>query len=268
MAACALDVKNLVVYFDHEDLYDSINWDDVVANPVSELPKVISPCKVQFAKKNRIEKLPVFYTNLENIRVDQAIDNETESGSKEYELWDTDNEIEEGDVDLFEDLVYSHVNVVKDNKKAKGSKLKILVVARPAQGIEEEDTDDEGLDLPESDGEGDVRLRFTSSSEVYTFHVGLFPSIQKVREAITEYNIRNGVEIKLPKNDKTRVKVHCAEGCPWNLYVSLDSRSNFFVVKTYYGVHNCQKEWVLKRCTAKWFLYVTRCLQEGVPCWL
>ena len=273
MAACALDVKNLVVYFDHEDLYDSINWDDVVANPVSELPKVISPCKVQFAKKNRIEKLPVFYTNLENIRVDQAIDNETESGSKEYELWDTDNEIEEGDVDLFEDLVYSHVNVVKDNKKAKGSKLKILVVARPAQGIEEEDTDDEGLDLPESDGEGDVRLRFTSFTEEDmqnpTFHVGLvFPSVQKVREAITEYSVRNRVEIKLPRNDKTRVRAHCADGCPWNLYVSWDSRSNSFVVKTYYGVHNCQKEWVLKRCTAKWFLYVTRCLQEGVPCWL
>ena len=129
-------------------MYNSVNWNDVVANPVSELPKVISPCKVQFAKKNRIEKLPVFYTNLENIRVDQAIDNETESGSKEYELWDTDNEIEEGDADLFEDLFYSHVNVVKDNKKAKGSQLKTLAISRPVQGSDEDDTDAEDLDLP------------------------------------------------------------------------------------------------------------------------
>ena len=65
------------------------------------------------------------------------------------------------------------ITSVKDNKKAKGRKLKTLIVSRRG----EEDTDDEGLDLPESDGEGDVRLRFTSSSEVYTFHVGLFPSI-------------------------------------------------------------------------------------------
>ena len=257
MAACALDVENLVVYFDHEDLYGSVNWDDVVPNLVSELPKVISPCKVQFAEKNRTEKLPIFYINLDNIRVDQDVDNETESGSKDDELWDSDNEIEEGDADLFEDLVYSHVNVIKDNKKAKGSILKTLVVARPVQGIGKEDTDDEGLDLPESDGEGDVRLRFTSFTEEDmqnpTFHVGLvFPSVQKVREAITEYSVRNRIEIKLPRNDKTRVRAHCAEGCPWNLYVSLDSRSNFFVVKTYYGVHNCQKEWVLKRCTANW----------------
>ena len=46
MATCAEDVKNLVVYFDHEDLFGEVNGDDDVANLVSDLPKVISPCKV------------------------------------------------------------------------------------------------------------------------------------------------------------------------------------------------------------------------------
>ncbi|KAG0537169.1 hypothetical protein BDA96_03G125000 [Sorghum bicolor] len=45
IATYAEDVKILVVYFDHQDLYDEINWDDFVANPVPELSKVISPCK-------------------------------------------------------------------------------------------------------------------------------------------------------------------------------------------------------------------------------
>jgi hypothetical protein len=165
MATCAEDVKHLVVYFDQEDLYDEVNWDDFVANQVPELPKVISPCKTQYAEKNLAQKLHVFYTNLENIRVDQDVHNDVGSGSENDVLWDSDNEIEKGDADLFEDLVSSHVNVVKDNKKAKGSKLKTLAISRPIQGSDEEDTDDEGLDLPESDGEDDVRLRFTSFSE-------------------------------------------------------------------------------------------------------
>ena len=134
------------MYFDHEDLYDEVNWDDFVANQVPKLPKVISPCKAQYVEKNPIQKLPFFYTNLENIRVDQVVHNDTGSGSEDDVLWDNDNEIEDGDADLFEDLVSSHVNVVKDNKKAKGSKLKTLAISRPVQGSDEEDTDDEGLE--------------------------------------------------------------------------------------------------------------------------
>jgi hypothetical protein len=102
---------------------------------------------------------------LENIRVDQAADNEPESGSEDDVLWDNDNEIEQGDADIFEDLVSSHLNVIKGNKKAKGSKLKTIVISRLVQGSGREDTDDEGLDLPKSNREGDVRLRFTSFSE-------------------------------------------------------------------------------------------------------
>ncbi|XP_066323556.1 uncharacterized protein [Miscanthus floridulus] len=190
MATCAEDVKNLIVYFVHEDMFREVDWDDVVANPVTELPK----------------------TNLDNIRVDQAVDSEDDV------LWDSDNEIEEGDTDLFDALVTSHVQV-KDHKKAKGNKLKTLEISRPVQGSDEEDTNDEGLDLPESDGEGDVRLRFSSFNgedmQNLAFHVGLvFADVQKLRDAITEYTIRNRVEIKMPRNEKARLKAHCAEGCP------------------------------------------------------
>ena len=103
MTTCAEHVKNLVVYFDHEDLYDEVNWDDFVANPVPKLPKVISPCKAQYVEKNPTQKLPVFYTNLENIRVDQAVHNDVGSGSENDVLWDSDNEIEEEDADLLGD---------------------------------------------------------------------------------------------------------------------------------------------------------------------
>ena len=33
-------VKNLVVYFDHNDCVAGVQWDDVVSNTVAQLPKV------------------------------------------------------------------------------------------------------------------------------------------------------------------------------------------------------------------------------------
>ena len=80
-------------------------------------------------------------------------------------------------------------------------------------------TDEEYLDLPDSDGEGEVRMRFRSfmpedlSNPV--FKVGMvFPSVEVLRKAITEYSLKNRVEIKMPRNDRTRIGAHCAEGCP------------------------------------------------------
>lgn len=58
--------------------------------------------------------------------------------------------------------------------------------------------------------------------------------------------------MKMPRNDKTRVGAHCAEGCPWQLYASKNARSKTILVKRYVAQHNCRREWTLKRCTAKW----------------
>lgn len=80
------------------------------------------------------------------------------------------------------------------------------------------------------------------------------PSVEVLRKAIIEYSLKNMVQIKMPRNDKTRIGAHYAKGCPWRLYASHDSRAKGFMVKTYQGEHNCQKEWVLKRFTSKWLV--------------
>lgn len=233
MSSVVKKFSTLVCYFDYDDTIGGVDWDDVVTNPVRDLPKVISPMKVPESRfMNSGQKLPVFYTNLDNDKVEQLIEvedmgpevgNDTESDDDDFV--DSDNDIQVGDEDLLEDNVETNVGRVKGNKKAKGSKLKAIQTIVAQTCCDDEETDDEGLELPDSDGEGEGRLRFSSFREEDlnnpTFSVGLvFPNVEKLREAITEYSVRNRVEIKLPRNDKTRVRAHCAEGCPWNLYAS------------------------------------------------
>lgn len=254
-------IKNFVVYFDHEDIIGGV-WDDIVEQPVIDLPKVLSPVKVTYVEKKAGEKLPVFYTNLGKQKVQQCASDgdgggdSNDTGVEDDDFVDTDYEMEDGDADLFENYEDGHVQL-KDNKKAKGSALKAFDVSRPDVDLDDVETDDEGLELPDSNGEGTSRLRFTQFRDEDmsnpTFSVGLvFSTVEKLREAIGEYSVRNRVEIKMPRNDRIRVKAHCVEGCPWNLYASFDSRMKSFVVKTYYGRHTCQKEWSVRKCTAKW----------------
>ena len=63
MASVVDRVKNLVIYFDHEDSLVTMEWDDVIANPAADLPKVIGPKKVNHIPKKDGEKLPNLYSN-------------------------------------------------------------------------------------------------------------------------------------------------------------------------------------------------------------
>jgi hypothetical protein len=178
-------------------------------------------------------------------------------------FFDSDNEVDDGGDDLFIDHVDEDVmdeeifgsrNTIRA-KKARGSRLKGQELSLTLELSS--DDDKEGLLLPSDDKDAQVNIKFSTFRQEDlsnpVFKVGMvFESMVKLRAAITEYSLKNRVEIKLPRNENTRIRAHCAEGCPWNLYASYDSRVKAITVKTYVGRHNCQKEWLLKKCTANW----------------
>jgi hypothetical protein len=73
-----------------------------------------------------------------------------------------------------------------------------------------------------------------------------------LRKAATEYSVKQRVGIWFSRNEQNRLKAHCADGCPWWLYRSVDNRSNGMVIKTYQCTHNYLRKWVVKRCTSRW----------------
>ncbi|XP_040380846.1 uncharacterized protein LOC121054682 [Oryza brachyantha] len=269
MASTVGKHKNLVVYFDHDDSCISFDWDDIIGNPATYLPKVINPKEDNHVPKKDGEKLPGFYRNLEtNMEHDEQVkaseDNDKSNTDSESDIdyedfLDSDYELEDGDDDLFAYYVDETVDgeeVVKGDKISKGKKAKGSILKVQAKRCDDS-SEDEDLEIPEDGGDGGVRLKFRSWREEDinnpTFRVGLvFPSVQALRVAIAEYAVRNRVQIKMPRNDKQRIRAHCSEGCSWNLFASEDSRAKAFVVKTYFGEHNCPREWVIKQCTAKW----------------
>jgi hypothetical protein len=89
-------VKNLEIYIDHDDNISWINWDDITANPISSLPKVLSPRKAG-------EKPPDFYSNLNSSMDD--VQNEHSNGddndSDDPDFVDSDYDVEDGDGDLY-----------------------------------------------------------------------------------------------------------------------------------------------------------------------
>ncbi|CAO2141469.1 unnamed protein product [Urochloa humidicola] len=270
MASLVDRVKNFVVYLDHDNHISGNIWEDIVENPISHLPKVLSPKKTCYVDRGGPSTLndtgidragPSTLVDTGN-EVGNEIGSDESDDSEDIDFLDSDYELDEGDDDLFADNVDEDVDddcgsKIRKTKKATGSRFTRQPIAVQIAEEEELSTDEEGLQLPDSDGEGSSRNKFKSfrSEDMVnpTFKVGLkFSSVEELRKAITEYSLRNRVQIKMPRNDRTRIRAHCADDCPWYLYASLDSRVKCFLIKTYVGQHNCQKEWSLKKCTAKW----------------
>ena len=171
MASVVNRHRNLVVYFDHDNNFAGINWDDIVSNPIASLPKVFSPSKVTVVENKTGEKLPDFYSNLNNSEEDvgagiaepgRGNGGEESDSDSDSDLVDSDYEIEDDDDDLFVENVDEDVADLGHGKgkgkKAAGSKLKRNTVPFvDSNGLNELSTDEDDLQLPDSDGEGDHR---------------------------------------------------------------------------------------------------------------
>ena len=113
---------------------------------------------MQHVGKKVGEKLPV----LRKVQQFNASEGESsgpkDNTSRDYDGFvDSDYEIEDGDDDILESFLVAVGDEPKlrDNKKAKGSRLKTFEVSRPDVVSDVEDTDEEGLELPDTDGEGE-----------------------------------------------------------------------------------------------------------------
>uniref|UniRef100_K3ZCW6 PB1-like domain-containing protein n=1 Tax=Setaria italica TaxID=4555 RepID=K3ZCW6_SETIT len=162
-------IKNLVVYLDHDDTVISGSWDDVIVNPIAELPEVPSP-----VKNNDREKLPEFYRNLspcQSTHADEEEDNISDQDSEDSNFFDSDNEVDDGDDDLFVDYVDEDVmdegifgskNTARA-KKAKGSRLKGVEHLLIAELLSDDDYEELLLSSDDRDAQVWVLKKYTAN---------------------------------------------------------------------------------------------------------
>ncbi|KAF4350325.1 hypothetical protein F8388_010881 [Cannabis sativa] len=74
------------------------------------------------------------------------------------------------------------------------------------------------------------------------FHLRMvFASKKVVKEALREYAIKNGRQIRFVKNDKRRIRVICQESCPFLFYASVMEDKIGYQIKKLIDEHDCQR---------------------------
>ncbi|XP_052154442.1 uncharacterized protein LOC127772549 [Oryza glaberrima] len=208
-------VKNFVLYLDHTDRVSGRNQEDIVVSPVSELPIVMSSVRGcqqkgdgnQGGSNVGVQACGVVDEAADEIEDDVEYDSDG-SEADDSNFVDSDYEFQDDDDDLFEDNVDGDVvdqgpaPKKFNQKKVAGGKLKGKRVIRE-ECSDEESSDEECLELPENPDE--INLRFKSfnpeDKNNPVFKVGMvFPSVELLRKAITEYSLKNRVDIKMPRN--------------------------------------------------------------------
>ncbi|KAH7842932.1 hypothetical protein Vadar_010817 [Vaccinium darrowii] len=81
----------------------------------------------------------------------------------------------------------------------------------------------------------------------------LFCTAKEFREAVREYAIKQGKDIKFVKNETTRVRAICAaKSCPWYILGSLTQKGEAFQVKSFESEHKCVRAFNIRHANSKW----------------
>ncbi|XP_057429396.1 uncharacterized protein LOC130722617 isoform X2 [Lotus japonicus] len=120
----------------------------------------------------------------------------------------------------------------------------------------------EDLHSPVStDDEGNCRVKqtfpqFDETAGYGNIHLELgmeFPNLQSFKEAVIDYTVEVGRQIRWLKNDKDRCRAECmGETCKWKIYCAWSRARQSFQIKTYVEEHTCSRSFRNKQASTRW----------------
>ena len=77
-----------------------------------------------------------------------------------------------------------------------------------------------------------------------------FPNAKVFRAALREYAIKKPVDMKFKLIERTKISVHCKNGCGWRCYASQISGELTFQIKTLINYCTCPKSFKNSQATS------------------
>ncbi|XP_028052320.1 uncharacterized protein LOC114256842 [Camellia sinensis] len=109
-----------------------------------------------------------------------------------------------------------------------------------------EGSDDEGNGKPKN-----LEFRPEFDKANFEFKIGmLFNNAIEFKDAVREYAVKGGYDVKFTKSETWKVQVSCSDGCEWRLYASNMSGENTLQIKTYKPTHTCNRSYKSRQVTS------------------
>lgn len=80
----------------------------------------------------------------------------------------------------------------------------------------------------------------------------LFSDREEFKAAIATYAVHNGIDVKMIKNDKIRVRVVCKDPCQWMAYCAKLPDEDTWQLRKLYDKHSCPKDYKVSLMKSSW----------------